>query len=305
MAETDTYTKSEHYNRGITLYDHGMYSEAITEFEHVLESANDVKAPEWKLASFYLCESYTNLGLAHLHMNMCAKAETELKFALTLHPEYADLHFHLAMTYYRDGDYKKSEKQFQEAVRINPRYSRALMYRGLSQLRQGKSEGLVSIETASTVQPAYIDGRYRQAVLMYESGNTEQAVHIFQQIADIDIEQIGFIMAEALKLMKEEKFHDAAGVLEEAVSLCPNYADIRHYLGMCYLRQGLTNQAMNQFISALKINPGFVAARMNLAEVHRQEGRIGLAIDELGSLLHIEPDNLAAQKMLNKLRDTK
>ena len=68
VSETGKVARSEYYSRGIDFYDRGLYTEAIAEFERVLKTIPSKDAPERKLASFYMGESYANLGLAHFHM---------------------------------------------------------------------------------------------------------------------------------------------------------------------------------------------------------------------------------------------
>lgn len=300
MMESIGAGEYEYYNRGITLFDHGLYAEAIAEFKLLLSEYRD-ESPEHKLASFYVCESYMNLGLAHLRMGLYHRAEEDLKSALEIHPEYADLHFYLAVVYYQESRYDEAEGQFLKALAINPKYVKALIYLGLTRLRNGEEEGLGDIAEAVTIEPTYNDEKCQSALDMYREGNADQAIHLLEELAETDVDQISYLLEKGRKLMKEKAFLEASNALLEAVSMCPHYADLRHDLGLCYVNQGMIELAVGQFLKALEINPAFITARLNLALAYEKDGRSDLAISELEYALKLDPSDPIVRKTLSKM----
>lgn len=296
-------SENENYNRGITLFDHGLYAEAIAEFERALKTVSRDDAPERKLAPFYMCEAYTNLGLDHLRMKMYHRAEEELKLALVIHPEYADLHFYLGVVHYRQEQYEEAEKRLQAALAINPTYAKALMYRGLTRLRRDSEEGLASVAEAVRMEPAYNDERHQQALSLYRDGSVEQALVLMEEVAELDVDQIRYLLDKGRQLMKQKDYLEASNALLEAVSICPRYADLRHYLGLCYMRQGIIDLAIGQFGKALESNPGFVTARVSLALAYEKDDKADLAVRELEHVLRLDPENHVASRILSKLQE--
>lgn len=303
MSRVQEANRNEHYGRGIALFDHGLYAEAIMEFERVLEAVTEDVAPERRLASFYIGEAYTNLGLSHMSMNMHHQAEEELKFALALHPEYADLWFSLALVCYKQGKYAESESHCAKALSINPRFARALLYSGLSRIWQGNEGGLAFVAQAVSIERAYNDSRYADAMAMYNSGETEDACKLLEEIAETDTDQVGYLLEKGLQQIKHKEYSEAVDTFSEAVALCPHYADLRHNLGFCYLEMGMPELAMEQFARSLEINPSFVSARVNLAMAHQRAQRVDLAVSELENVLRLDPHNEAAGRWIRVLRD--
>jgi len=292
---------SDYYGRGIALYDRGLYAEAIAEFQRVLEASKGSTNPETRLASFYLGEAYANLGLAQARMNMYERAEESLRLALMLHPEYADLHFHLGVVYYRQGRYSQAEHEFVKATQINPSYARALMYLGLSRLFLGNESGLDDISKAAMLEPVYRDERYHTAIESYHSGDWPQALRLLESVAETDLDEVGYLLEKGKMLMNKEIYDEASQAFLEALSICPRYADIRNNLGLCYLRQGMTDMAIAQFLKALEINPRFVGARLNLALAYEAAGAHDKYIEELNRILQIEPGNPEAERRLSQI----
>jgi Tfp pilus assembly protein PilF len=62
--------------------------------------------------------------------------------------------------------------------------------------------------------------------------------------------------------------------------------------------QDLYEQAIQNFMSALRYQPGYVEAHLNLASVYMEQGRMGEAADEIGQALHLAPrsDEALAKK---------
>jgi len=290
-------SRNQNYNRGVALYDQGLYTESIAEFERVLETVPEEDAPERRFASFYMCEAYANLSLAHLRMNMYRRAEEELKLALMLHPEYADLHFCLAVTYYKQGHYTTAEQHFAKALEINPKYARAMLYLGMTKLRQGSESGLETISKAVSLEPAYRGDEYKRAMKLYRAGDLDECLRLIEEIGETDVDQISLLLESGVKLMNAKMYREAALQFLEAVSFCPHYPDVRHYLGLCYLQQGMVDLAVGQFRKALEVNPDFVAARISLALAYEETGRHGLAVQESERILASDPDNAEAARI--------
>jgi uncharacterized protein (TIGR03032 family) len=84
-------TLQEEYNQAIELRDQQNWSEAIKQFEKVLQIQPGV------------VEAYYNLGIIYHHQNELEKAIANLQQAVKLKPDFAAAHFNLGMTYLKSG----------------------------------------------------------------------------------------------------------------------------------------------------------------------------------------------------------
>lgn len=302
MIATMDVSKFDNYNRGVALYDQGLYTDSIAEFERVIDIAEE-NSPEWKLASFYMCEAYTSLGQTHLRMNMFRRAEKELKLALLLHPDYADLHCSLGVTCCKQGRYDESQSHLDKAIEINPTYGRALVYRGMSRLRKGDPNGMKDLEAGVSAEPVFCGDKYAKAVGLYHSGDLDKCLVLMEEIAESDTDQAGDALSRGLALMDRCRYEEAAQEFLGAVSSCPQYADLRHHLGICYLNQGMVEVAIGQFRKAVEINPSFKAARISLAGAYAKDGKVDLAAHELQMVKEMDLDNIEAGRLLTEIAD--
>jgi tetratricopeptide (TPR) repeat protein len=303
VAATEV-SSNEYYDRGVELYDQAMYTESIAAFEDALD-ITPKGSPEYERTLSYMCEAHTKLGLAHFHMNSLSCAEDYLTRALGIRNGYADLHYHLGAVYYRQERYAEAEECFRKSLSTNPKFTRALVYLGMAMLRQGREDGLAHVEDASSLGPQFGAVKHRQALRSYREGNTQQFFCIMDQLINNNGDQSKDLLERGQKLIKRHDYREAAKVFLDAVTICPTYADLRHYLGLCYLRQGSLAKAIIHLNKALDINPRFSGARVSMALAYEKSGKRDQAITELVRVLETDPKNAVATRFLSMLQHRK
>ena len=116
---------------------------------------------------------------------------------------------------------------------------------------------------------------------------------------------IHFHMGNAL--FQKNLFKEALVEYKEAIRLRPNYPDIRNRLGELYLRRGQYGLAEEEFLTALKINPRYISALLNLAECYRLHSEMLLhkAEEEYHKVLQLDPKCSKASRGLEMIRSIK
>lgn len=79
----------------------------------------------------------------------------------------------------------------------------------------------------------------------------------------------------------------------------------RNNFGAELLKQGRVEEAIGEFRRALELDPGYTAARLNLAYAYERGDRIDEAISEYKKALEQEPKNVLGQNNLGVLYDKK
>lgn len=69
----------------------------------------------------------------------------------------------------------------------------------------------------------------------------------------------------------------------------PNRTIVRYNLGIIYERQGKPENAMNEYLFVLNLNPYDADAHNNLANIYAGQDRLDMAIDEYKAVLRINP----------------
>lgn len=291
--------RSQHYDRGIRLFDQGLYEQAIEAFRDALGEPKGGPLLE-RLARFYLAESFSSLALSQMAHGAPDEAAQNLREAISLSPNYADLHYHLGCVCLNRGEGAEAVAAFDRALEINPHYARACLFRGVALYQVGRTrEGLASAERAVALDSSLKGGLLEQAKTADARGDRETAIQFLRQMGEADADDALFHARLALDLFRRGMYREAAAEYRQALAVNPNYADLRNQLGVTLHASGDNEGAVEEFAYALRINPRYVEARLNRGLSLRRLGREDDARADFNAVLDIDPENQAAQEYLN------
>jgi len=159
-------------NKGI-----GYFRQAI---EHSPRDARNYAA---------LADSY--LALSDYYLSPAATLELGKQAAmkaLQLDGNLAETHVSLgAIRFLYDWDWPQAEKEFTEAVKLNPNSSDAHLWRGVFLAQMGRSdEGISEIKVAENLDPLSLAVHVNAGWVYYLARRNEQAVQEWRKILDID-----------------------------------------------------------------------------------------------------------------------
>ncbi|MFI5301672.1 MAG: tetratricopeptide repeat protein [Polyangiales bacterium] len=212
------------------------------------------------------------------------KAEALLRPERTAFDHFADVHNMLGVCAHERRDYMEAERCFERALELNPAYT----------------------EAALNLAVTYSDlGKFDEARALHE--RTNQRVRPLDGGIDPFIKgKIANMHADVAQAYIDSGLtKDAVPELEKAVTLCPQFADLRTRLGNVYRELGDSTRARLQYEAAKKANPRYSAARVALAIVMIAAGEKSTAEEELREVLANEPEHRTAQMYLRMLTGTR
>jgi tetratricopeptide (TPR) repeat protein len=109
------------------------------------------------------------------------------------------------------------------------------------------------------------EDQYQRGVEEFRKGNYSGAVEAFHQATKFDPNKTRYWSYLSLSLSKiPNGLNDAEDALLQAIKLEPN--NVEHYvnLGQIYIKAGMKEDAYNQFVKALEINPENIKAQKGL-----------------------------------------
>lgn len=288
--------RNEDYDRGLRYFDQGLYEQAIDELQKVVAEESRADPLSRRLASFYIAESYSNLGSLALQKQAYENARKYLKQALDLNPHYADLYLHYGRACRKLGDKDAAKGAFEEALRINLRFAKARFYHGIALYDMDRrDEAMREIEQAVELEPGFRTALYSQAIEAHEKGDYAKTRDLFEEIGETDVDDIAYHVRLGADLYRRGMYDQAIEEFGKALAINGNYADLRNHLAIAYNAKGMHEEAIRELNHALSINPRYVEARTNLGLTLRAAGREQDAADQFKKVLEIDPDNLVAQ----------
>jgi tetratricopeptide (TPR) repeat protein len=212
------------------------------------------------------------------------------------------LHFSLAFALRKLRDYERAALHLKEALQINPRFAKAVLFQGIVWYEMGRREdGIRRIEESLTLDTGFDRARFEQALEHDRAGRIDQAIALFETLSSNSTDDALYHAQMGDDLYRRGDFAAAVAEYRKALAIRPNFADIRNHLGMALAALGKEEEAIEQFQHALEINPRYLEARLNLAITLRDMGRAEEAREQFRIALDIDPENAVARNALSDL----
>jgi tetratricopeptide (TPR) repeat protein len=194
---------------------------------------------------------------------------------------FADVYNMLGIIYHSRAQFARAQAAFEEALRINPRYTEAALNLSVTYNDLGKYA-----EAKDTYQAALGRARAR-------SGDIDPFVK--GKIANMhaDLGDVYRGIGQFLAAVREYK---------KALELGPHFPDIRVKLGKTYQDMGDVEAAVEEFRAVLAERPGFVPAILCLGLALYALGQRDDAAAQFEEALRVDPTEKRAPIYLNMVR---
>jgi tetratricopeptide (TPR) repeat protein len=245
--------------------------------EVVFRSAADllVKAQTADPGSAYILNA---LGIGYLELAQPETARAALRDAIKEAPKWAYPRHNLALAMMRMGTPRDAIAQYQEAIagtddRGYLHFNLGLLYQQTNNLKKASAE----YDKVEKILDARNETSGQNRAMLYNVRGTLAA-----QLGKTDEAESKYRLADqALPGMKEAKHNlallksgqEREDLLRDNVSL-NGYFESRVELAATLKQAGKFDQAIQEYLQILKLNPDFAAARVELARTYIQKGNV-------------------------------
>ncbi len=198
-----------------------------------------------------LIEARYNAGVAYHMCGDLKKAEAQYQKALKVNPNHAPSLGNLGQIYFRGGNVARSKQYWDRAVKADQKQSISAR-NGLAWLliKKIRSSSNRNASKALEKQAA----RHLSSVLAVENSNVEAYV------------LYSLLYQEGWRRNKS-RLDIARLLLEEGEKHGPKFAPLHNVRGLLLLKRDNVSQALGSFRKAVKLDPKFVEARMNVGNI--------------------------------------
>jgi len=155
--------------------------------------------------------------------------------------------------------------EYQEVLKIEPRYADAHYDLGNALCKKGKiDEGIDQYQQALQINPNSVKTRLNLGNVLCATGKIDEAIAQYQQALQINpaFAEVHNSLGRALCI--KGRTDEGIAQFEQALQIHPGYAEAHNNLGNALLQKGEVDEAIACYQKALAINPGFALARTNL-----------------------------------------
>jgi tetratricopeptide (TPR) repeat protein len=217
-----------------------------------------------------------NLGAALKYQGRFADAEREWREAVRLDPLYASPHVNLGVLFHRQNRLEEAAREEQKAIELAPRTYEAHFELGLIEIDRGDyGRAIDCLRTALQLRPGSSDALGALGAVLLQLGRLDEALPVM-----IDVvrgrPQDGAARFNLGRALEERGDLDAAASQYEAATrLGPELAQAWYDLGRLRARQGRHGEAVASFEQAAARDPGSERYRMALDDARGSHAHSG------------------------------
>ncbi len=278
---------------GLLAYEQGRRAESVDYFLKVLQVAPD------DLPTLFL------LGSANFSLGNLEQAEQQLVRVLAERPGLLPARLLLARVRLKQEEGSAALEALEPALAQDPDNLRLLAMAGQAAMRSGDLEkGREYLRKVIAKRPDADRVRSQLAMLYLAEGNDELAIQELER-AIRDGKTPGRERALlALTYLRKKDYENALATARELASRHADKGFPHNLVGIVLLAKGDIEPARKAFADALKAEPGFVPAAMNLARLDVMDGNTKAARERLEAILGRDDKNVSAMMALAQLAES-
>jgi Flp pilus assembly protein TadD/4-amino-4-deoxy-L-arabinose transferase-like glycosyltransferase len=144
---------------------------------------------------------------------------------------------------------------------------------------------------------------FNHAIALTREGRFDEAAGLLKLVTEMKPYDPMIHCALGSTLLQADRYEDATDAYERALRIQPSLGAIIHSdLGTYLASRGATEEAEAEFLAALKVDPGFIHARLNLASLLSNGGRPEEALPHFEEVLRRAPNE--ASRVLTEMAVT-
>jgi tetratricopeptide (TPR) repeat protein len=271
--------------------DNGDAIVVLTEAAHTkadieIADAQLQKFPKKSDVSFHLASAnlFFNKG------DLLAAANT-LRQALTIDPKSSQAHLAIGNLYLVQKDYKQAGEEFKKAADLAPVRSIERLKYVEFKWGAGDADEVRKVATDMTRQtPDYLPGWIWLAELAYKDKKYDEALSLLENVFGRDPEYLEGRRLQGDVLLAKGDTKKAVEVFERLDQTYSDVPFIKYKLARAYLQNNNMNQAAAVLDQAVSINPDYDDAVLLLGQVNLSTGHSDAVIEPLNRLLKRRPD---------------
>jgi superkiller protein 3 len=177
-------------------------------------------------------------------------------------------HYMLGLSAWKAGDLEKSEKAFNEALRLDPDHFKSLLHMSRLLVDQKRYEdAVVRLTHAGELDPNSADVQRLLGRAFTGLNKTDEAVAAYRRTIELDAKDAWSMNNLGALFIEKERFDEALPVLQKAVSLRKSVAVFHNNLGMALEHTGNIKGAAKEYRTALIVDSSNEKAKENLTRV--------------------------------------
>ncbi len=204
--------------------------------------------------------------------------------------------FKLSLAYENLGRYADAVKVLEKAVDIEPENTEFLFRLALNYAKTDKNYKVIeALNKTLRIKPDHYEARYFLGHAYMKEGSVREGIYALEEAAKSPQPHPMIFKELGQAYLSAGRYEEAGGALEKAAAAHQQDAEIYYQLGrLCFEKLDKKKEAREYLLRALRINPDYREARMQLGLVCVKLSRYKDAIRAFKEVLKKDPGNRPA-----------
>jgi len=249
------------------------------------------------------------LGLAEVYLQrkQPREAEAQLKQALAAQPDNAEIYAAYGRYHFSQGQHSQAEAAYKKAIALDPGVFLAHIDLGelyLNVMRKPK-EAVEAYRKSVALQSFYAPARFGLGMALLASGNKAEAIAELQQAARLAPEEPAALHVIGRIHASEKRFDQAVQALTSALKIQPNFLPALSDRADVYAEMEKNREAAVDYEQVLRARPADSVTRLKLGMIYQRLDRLSDAQSAYHAALRENPKLAPAYNNLAMITVTK
>lgn len=170
LLPNNTNSAKSYYVRGLSKFDKGDVSGAISDFNQAIQSQSDY------------AEAYFYRGLAYFDLKNLPKSIADYNKAIDINASYIDAYYNRALILSLMGDKPSAIADYTQVIRLDRNFAAAYNNRGLALLELGdQKQAIDDFNQALQINPGRANSYFNRGLALFRIGNDRAALADYTQ----------------------------------------------------------------------------------------------------------------------------
>jgi predicted TPR repeat methyltransferase len=261
------------------------------------------KLQQWETAIAWMQQALSlqpNSARFHLHLANALKNNNQFELALThyqttlyLEPSYAEAHNNLAGLFYKQNKLNESRLHYLQAINLKPGYLEAHFNLGLVFFTQKEMKAAITqFKKVLSLDPNSLQAHSQLANIYWQIQNLKRSYYHYQKALDLEPNSAETLNNLAALMIKGGRSDKAIDYFNRALTIDPKHKTARNNLATLLLQTNQLKEAIWHYSLYLNLEPLDAEALFNRAHSLMLTGQLNEALDDLKKILAIDDKHI-------------